>query len=180
METTKNELVFLDTETTGISAVDNRIICISAMKLGETEPMLFSTDTDPSEANMLRKFWEWLPPGCRICGFNTDFDWDFLLLRSLKHKVPLRWLRKYKDRIDLMHLLNGRAAPMKGRSQDAYCELMGIHVPLNGDIRGKDIPNLYNLGEIGKINEHCQADVLRLVEMYNRFKECGIDLERWE
>lgn len=105
----------IDIETTGLQPVkdDNRVLAI-----GVDNAIIMH----PNEKQSLTEFWEYLSTYTQLCGFNIDgFDIRFLLIRSVKHRVPV----KRFTTLDLRRILANNQYKAEGTLTD-YCRIFGI------------------------------------------------------
>lgn len=161
--------LIVDIETTGLDPLKDEIVCIGIYHKGPR--ILSSVNTD--EKTMLAAFWaavNTIQPQALV-GFNLDFDWTFLKLRSLKHGVKIRHFEKYKERTDLRLVLNPNTY-QKGTKLSDYCAFLGI---ADGDeIDGSKVPELWKAGEYEKVHKHLEYDLVKTAELYRRMKEGGL------
>jgi len=165
----------IDSETGGLNPLTDRVIMIGISVNGKYEKIY-----SENEKEMLKTFWkriEELRVG-KLIGFNTDFDWTFIKLRSLKHGLKIEYFSKYEGRMDLRHILNSNPRA-KGKLTE-YSDCFGIDLP-GDDIDGKDVPPLWekylkdrDLKDLKKIEEHLQLDVLRTEAIWKKLKECEL------
>ncbi|AAB98356.1 hypothetical protein MJ_0365 [Methanocaldococcus jannaschii DSM 2661] len=168
----------IDIETTGLNPMEHRIVAIG-VKLGDRDIILM----DESEYYLLVNFWDTVEKEGieKIIGFNIDFDWQFLKLRSLYHRLKIKHFRKYQGRVDLRQILNGSGGQYrKGTKLVDYCRFLGIDVP-EDDANGSEIPELWEkFEEEGdeeakrKICEHLKRDLERTWELYKILVDCGL------
>lgn len=167
--------LIIDTETTGLDPLKDEILCIG-MHDGENV-QIFSTYGAASgkidEKLMLKRFWTYIESiqPKNLVGFNFDFDWTFLKLRSLKHGIKIRHFEKYTERTDLRLVLNSNAY-QKGTKLSDYCAFLGIE---DGDcIEGAQVPELWKAGEYEKVTKHLEHDVRKTAELYRRMIDGGL------
>lgn len=82
--------VILNIETTGIKPWESRIICISAIDLGDPLlPVIHFIDKD--ELQMVKGFLDWFNYGGfnEVIGYNVAFDIRFLFVTAMKYQ--LKW-----------------------------------------------------------------------------------------
>lgn len=80
--------IIMDIETTGLEPIknDDRILAIGVVK---DEYMHILIDMD--EAAMLYGFWDMVDEYDQLVGFNIqEFDIRFIILRSIKHSIPIK------------------------------------------------------------------------------------------
>ncbi|MFA5412874.1 MAG: ribonuclease H-like domain-containing protein [Candidatus Micrarchaeia archaeon] len=166
---TSREMV-VDTETTGLSPLTDRIICI-----GTSMPQRRATHTfmEKTEKETLQAFWDYVFELniTTLIGFNLGFDWGFLKLRSLKYGIRIRHFDRYKERKDLMVLLNSYERYPKGKLKD-YADFFGF--PCEDSISGADVPELFKAGKFDEICRHLESDVLLTTKIWERCKECEL------
>ncbi len=119
------EVVF-DISSEGLEPIQHRIVGIS-VKTALEERIFTSRD----EKHLLEMFWAYLRnQKCdRLIGFNSDnFDIPMLIVRSIKHKIPMIGL---KDKsIDLRKVIFGDQHK-KGTLED-FQHLLDIKITQNG------------------------------------------------
>ncbi len=172
--------VILDIETTGLEPLRDKIIVIGVMDVESGEIEII--DCSDNEEMGLRAFW-----GCvesrnidKLYGFNIDFDWTFIKLRSLKYRIKMKYFKRYENRIDLRQILNSNRFA-KGTLKD-YAEFLGLYI--NDDCCGHTVPELYELYKLGNekaledIIRHLKRDLERTKYIYDILVECGLlDIE---
>lgn len=154
----------IDIETTGLQPVkeDHRILAI-----GLDDVIIMHQ----SEKRTLEEFWESLEPYDRLVTFNgTDFDIWFIVVRSIKHRIPIK---KFSS-LDLRRLLGNGNWSVKGTLND-YCKVFGI-----ADDDDHDGSEMVELGrkwldgdnEAGeRIREHLTWCLRKTSELYGLLKE---------
>lgn len=119
------EIVF-DISSEGLEPIQHRIIGISVKTA--LEERIF---TSRNEKHLLEMFWAYLKNKQfdKLIGFNSDnFDVPFLIVRSIKHKIPILNIRDKS--IDLRKILFGDQH-RKGTLTD-FQHLLGIEIVENG------------------------------------------------
>jgi uncharacterized protein YprB with RNaseH-like and TPR domain len=174
------KVAIIDTETTGLNPMENRLVAIGIGRIhddGVIEKVIFMDD---DEKQMLDEFWSWINGVDKIVGFNTDFDWQFLKLRSLYHRIKVKHFKKYSGRIDLREILNGsNGRYQKGTRLVDYCRFFDIDVA-EDDFKGASVPELWSRYEEGdesaraEIRKHLDYDIDRTLELYKILVECGL------
>lgn len=157
--------VFLDVETTGLSPLVHRVVCIGSKASGEERVLV-----DKDEKKMLGEFLDTIAEGDVLVGYNIGFDVGFLILRSLKHGVGFGKLLG-RTQIDLMGKIAGL---MKG-----YVSLREIATYFGLDYGRADgtlVPELWEAGEHESIKEHCLSDVRLTEQLFERLKLLVIEL----
>lgn len=158
----------VDVETTGLNPLEHRIVAIGVSGEWGNRDILMGP-----EHETLKAFWKIVRKTDRpiLVGFNFDFDWQFLKLRSLKHRLPIVHCEKYVERKDLRLILDSDRYK-KGTTLDAYCEFLAIH---DGDcISGADIPKLFEEGKLDEIRAHLDYDLVKTTELLKVMLECGV------
>jgi DNA polymerase III epsilon subunit-like protein len=150
--------LYLDCETTGLYAIVHRIICIGAMREGKIEYFI-----DRDEKKMLENFLAFLSVDDGLVGFNIGFDYGFLVLRCLKHKLnPSRLIAR--PRIDLMdivvRLLNGSKVSLQ--------TLADFFRITYNPVSGKFAPEMWEAGDLDAIRHHCLSDIMLTSELHER------------
>uniref|UniRef100_A9A7W1 YprB ribonuclease H-like domain-containing protein n=1 Tax=Methanococcus maripaludis (strain C6 / ATCC BAA-1332) TaxID=444158 RepID=A9A7W1_METM6 len=109
-------IIVLDTETTGLNPLTDRIITIGLWHVNK-----FVKFVSNDEKEMLENFWKFISEHeiSKLIGFNINFDWTFLKLRSMKYGIKIRYFKKYEERVDLRRILNSEPRA-KGTLTD-YC-----------------------------------------------------------
>jgi len=171
-------VAIIDIETTGLNPLQHRIVAIG-VKLSDKDEIIM----DESEYYLLVNFWNLVEKEGieKLIGFNIDFDWQFIKLRSLYHRLKVKHFRRYQGRVDLRQILNGSSGRyVKGTGLKDYCRFLGIDVP-EDDADGKDVPELWKAyEETGneeykhKICEHLRRDLERTWELYKILVDCGL------
>ena len=142
--------IFLDIETTGLSPLVHRVVCIG-MADEEKEP---GTIIGENERDLLLKFWEALPDGAELVGFNLSFDIGFLTLRCLRHGIsPVKLLAAGKT--DLSKLVRDIVPGERYMSLARLAKFFGIEKRTDGAA----IPDAWERRDLNAIQEHCEEDV---------------------
>jgi len=79
----------IDIETTGLNPLEDKIIAIGIYNLENGEiKILFGEEKD-----ILKDFWGYIEENDieQLIGSNLKFDWTFLKLRSLKHRIKIKY-----------------------------------------------------------------------------------------
>ena len=175
-------VAIIDTETTGLNPMENRLVAIGVGFLDSNGAMGKVILTNDSEETLLKEFWELIKNESvdKIVGFNIDFDWQFLKLRSLYHRIKVNHFKKYSGRIDLREILNGsNGRYKKGTGLKDYCRFFGFDID-EDDKDGSEVPELWSRyleGDNGALNEityHLEKDLDRTFVMYKILIECGL------
>lgn len=178
--------VFLDIETTGLSPLVHRIVCVG-VKLksdiilrDEQGPLLIGPDgvgqsdivllQDRDEAKMLADFVGLIDEQDTLVGYNLGFDIGFVVLRCLKYRISPGWVHRV-PRIDLMEricALTGSRVPLRRAAS-----FFGLGEP-RGD--GADVPDMWEGGFLGDIKEHCLSDVELTERLFEKLRPVAVEL----
>lgn len=172
-----------DIETTGFSPRNNQVITIGAAKQtvhGVKGEVFYISDTvtDPEngerqparaeELDVLESFVEFAENSGPVFHFNGDvFDFPFLISRAMPNKtensegqrnqlverIRRLWFRKGVDLCKKERKVNGYAGSLEDTARR-----LGLQVPSNG-VKGGDVPELFQRGEVEKIVEYQKIDV---------------------
>jgi DNA polymerase III epsilon subunit-like protein len=150
--------LYLDVESTGLYAIVHRVICIGAMRGGKLEYFI-----DRDEKRMLEDFLAYLSAEDTLVGFNIGFDYGFIVLRCLKHKLdPSRLIAR--PRVDLMdivvRLLNGSRVSLQ--------TLADFFRITYNPASGKVAPEMWESGDLDAIRHHCLSDIMLTAELHER------------
>lgn len=163
-----------DLETTGLSPLErqdqlktNRILCISLLSTQPgAKPQTFC---GADERAILDNFFKALEQVQSLVGFNTDFDLEFIYVRSilLGVRIPDKLQRMIKyDIRQIINPFNRRAVGTLGD----YATLLG-KPPRTSN--GAEVPELAAQGNWSEIQAHCEEDVELTLMLYNRAKACN-------
>lgn len=152
----------VDTETLGLDPFSDAIIAIGIM---DEKGNYFSNGIKnvDDERELLKWFWETIKDATSLIGFNIEYDWKMLKLRSLRHRVKIRHLKKYDQRIDVRYLLTEDKFA-KGKLKD-FAEFFGFD--LVDDIPGSEVPAAFADGKFNEIAHHLASDVRLTWNIYN-------------
>jgi len=160
----------IDVETTGLNPLDSRIIVIGCKIPTQENEKYFQA---ANEKLLLKDFWSFVKQNQikTLIGFNIDFDWTFIKVRSLRNRIYFKWFSAFSENkiVDLRKILNDKYKA-KGKLSD-YCRLFGI--PHNTDLAGVDVPQYYLEGKLDLILEHIKDDVVSTWELYKLISEFG-------
>jgi len=164
----------IDLETTGLNPFTDQIVAIGTWFENFSGPFVMTAENEEAEGDMLEHFWHSMKNVDLLVGFNIDFDWQFLKLRSLKHGIKIKYFSRARDaryrRIDIRRILNpDRYA--KGRLKD-YAIFLGIE--FEDETNGYDVPELFAQGNFDEIAKHCSSDVELTYKIWKRLLECGL------
>ncbi len=141
-----------------------------------------------SEEEMLRDFLKFLDThNPKLISFNgRSFDVPLLMIRAMKYNLTCgayfevenrelgkskwdnyRYRFSDKFHIDLMDHISEFGAT-RGLKLDVLCSLVGA--PGKFDVKGDQVMELFYAGEIGKIKEYCESDVLNTYWLYLKYE----------
>lgn len=173
--TRKNNRYIVDIETSGLEALESRVLCICVNEASSKDILTISGE---DESKLLREFWELMDCADKddqIVGYGIDaFDIPFLIKRSIICKVPIS--KKYKTLkiVDLRKSVNSFFVSYnkfdKGKLSD-WANVMGIPVKTED---GGHMPQFYADKNWKAIEEHCQEDVAITTKLYERLKEVNV------
>ena len=175
-------IAIIDTETTGLNPMGNRLVAIGVGFLDDNGAMGKVILTNDSEETLLKEFWELVENESvdKIIGFNTDFDWQFIKLRSLYYRLKIKHFKKYEGRVDLRQILNGsNGRYQKGTKLTDYCRFFGFDIE-DDDFKGESVPELWNRyaegneDALSEITYHLEKDLDRTFVIYKILVECGL------
>jgi predicted PolB exonuclease-like 3'-5' exonuclease len=103
------------------------------------------------------------------------FDLPVLVLRSLRHGVPMSWYYQGRARhryseeghLDLCDLLSDHGAT-RSLSLDAAARVIGL--PGKVGVDGSQVEGLYKAGRLEEIKTYCLADVAQTALLFLRFR----------
>jgi len=163
-------------EKFALSPITGRLTCIG-LALGESKPRCF---VDEDEVMILQKALNAIEAFQVTCRFETrlvtfggrSFDLPFLFARCavLRIALPQGWdasrlLRPYSDQhLDLLELL-GKAGTL---TEWALAFGIDLGDPEVANLKGSDMPALWQSRDFEKIQLHCQNDVRLTHELYWR------------
>jgi len=163
-------------EKFALSPITGRLTCIG-LALGESKPRCFAYE---DEAMILQKAINAIEEFQVTCRFETrlvtfggrSFDLPFLFARCAVLRIPLpqgwdasRLLRPYSDQhLDLLELL-GKAGTLTEWALAFGLDLGDSEI---SNLKGSDMPALWQSRDFEKIRLHCQNDVRLTHELYWR------------
>ena len=171
----KGRSAIIDCETTGLNPLEDRLIFIGVHILEMDTKVII--DCVESEKEGLIKFWD-LVEGyniTKLIGFNIDFDWTFIKLKSLRYRIRMKHFRKYEGRVDLRLILNSNRFAKGGL--DDYAKFLGLNI---NDIKGSEVPKLYerylegDKTALDTIKRHLKRDLERTKYIFDALVECGL------
>ncbi|MBU0953342.1 MAG: hypothetical protein KKA90_02900 [Nanoarchaeota archaeon] len=155
------KIVKIETTTLEPFEKDARIVSIG-IKDTQTGDVIILAEQD--ERFLLEQFWKQVTD--RVIGFNFDFDYRWLIVRSLKHQVPVQQLVVTDLRTVLG--LGKKFAPGK---LEEFAELIGEG---REKFHSREIPILWKLGKLEEIKSFNQADLELIEKLYERMKVIGL------
>lgn len=182
------EPIFWDLETTGLNPMDDRIVCVG---IGHFEGDERSVEViqGSSEYHMFQRVRDHCsdiiknieladdPTGMRtveeeggeafiVSCYGRGFDHPFYAARctGIYRQSPFPFGYR-KKRLDI-----SRVDGFSG-SQDDMLLARGIDVGPDDEITGRDVPNLYDDGQIDTIVNHCESDIHELMALYEYEEE---------
>ncbi len=167
----------------------HRVVAISAVIADEFGVFRkVSTIEGENEAEIIAAFLRFIDShNPRLVTFNgRTFDIPMLMLRALKYNLSCpayfeqensevnksKW-DNYRSRysenfhLDLMDSLSHFGA-VRGMKLDLVCQMAGI--PGKFDVSGEQVLELYYNGEIEKIKEYCESDVLNTYLLFLKYE----------
>jgi predicted PolB exonuclease-like 3'-5' exonuclease len=117
----------------------------------------------------------------KLVSFNgRNFDLPMLMIRALKYNLSIpayfnnenKW-ENYRSRysenfhIDLIEVL-GNYGAVRGLKLDVLSQMSGL--PGKFDVHGDDVYKLYFKGELKKIEEYCESDVLNTYWLWLKYE----------
>ncbi len=180
-----------DHNTTFLPLPYHRVVAISAViadgfgnfiKVGD-----FGKGED-DEAAIIRDFFGYIEAqNPRLVSFNgRGFDMPMLLIRALRYNLSFpAWFDKsnpqlnktkwenYRQRyaeefhLDLLDSM-GSFGAVRNLKLDTLCAMAGL--PGKYDVSGDQVTDLYYAGELDKIREYCQSDVLNTYWLFLKYE----------
>jgi len=166
--------LYFDIETTGLDAINQRILCICCIVQTDDEVKVVDFYGEDEKA-LLEEFWNYIDPMTdMLISFNGDsFDIPFVFKRSLINKVRVKRLNK-NFCIDLRKVVNSfffcYSKYEKGTLSD-WAGHLGFKVETDD---GSKMPELYAKQEWDSIIAHCQEDIKITKALYERCVEVGL------
>lgn len=156
-------------ETTGPDPVLNKIVAWGLWETGKKAPEL----RIGKESELLKDLWSVLGKTDVIVGFNVDFDWNFIKVRSLKYGYDLVKFPRYRGprkRVDLRMILNSSRRAY-GNLRD-YAKLFGFEFKSKYNTR--DIPDLWRKKKYSAILQHLKTDLLLTRKTWHLVNKSGL------
>lgn len=150
------------------SIVTDRIICISVLN-AETKRVNSFIDID--EAEILKRFWEFVKEGDTLIGWNSgEFDCPWIIRRSIVNNVKIKNFKHLDLRLYSHGFFISYKKGVEG-TLDYFGQLMGYDPkPEDGPLLTTYFTNM----QYNKILEHCEYDCLLTSALYDRMKNCGV------
>ncbi len=160
-----------------------RIVSLAVAWIGDSGALQKVATLGPDEPTALHQFFETLHSHHPVLtGWNTSgFDLPVILTRALVHRIDVGdfykyglpyngYLKRYADRDhrDLMDLQSFYRA-VKPLSLNEMALLLGV--PGKLDTAGNQVSTLYAEGEMQRIHDYCQHDVLTTAWVYRFIAE---------
>jgi len=167
----------------------HRIVAISAVIADDFGVFKKVSSMDgQSEEEMLRDFLKFLDThNPKLISFNgRSFDVPLLMIRAMKYNLTCsayfevenrelgkskwdnyRYRFSDKFHIDLMDHISEFGAT-RGLKLDVLCSLVGA--PGKFDVKGDEVMELFYNGELKKIKEYCESDVLNTYWLYLKYE----------
>lgn len=122
-----------------------------------------------------------------VVSFNgRSFDVPVLSLRALRHGISQSWAdgdyrKRYSDQhLDLFDALTEFGAlPRTGFSLDTLTQMIGL--PGKGAVDGTKVRELFNRGDIQKVEAYCWSDAVRTAYLLLRYRlmRGGLSIEQY-
>jgi hypothetical protein len=177
-------------EKAGIFAEFGKIICISAGRIRQEEsgPVLYiKSYFGYDEKQLLESFTESLEKQNQqyhrslLCAHNgKEFDFPYICRRLMVNQLSIPHLLQImgKKPWEIPHIDTLEWWKFGDRRTFAglalLADLLGIPTPKD-DIDGSQVASCYYNGELNRIVQYCQKDVITLVKLYLRMTEQQID-----
>ena len=168
------DLLFLDTETTGLAGGTGTLpflLGLARVEAGGLRLRQYFLTGFRGEQALLEHARTWLREGKHLVSYNgKTFDVPLLLTRHRLRR--LAWPLEAKPHLDLLHPTRAAFASLwpDCRLQTAEVELLGFHRP--DDLPGWLVPQVWSefvrsgvLGEVPRILEHNRLDVITLAAL---------------
>ena len=167
----------------------HKIVAISAV-FADEEGRFVKVGTFPGkdEKEIIEGFLRYVDrKNPKLVSFNgRSFDIPVILMRAMRYNLSCpayfeqdnqmlnktKW-ENYRARyseqfhVDLLEVL-GHYGAVRALKLDTLCQMMGI--PGKFDVSGDQVMELYFTGELGKIQEYCESDVLNTYLLYLKYE----------
>jgi len=179
------ELFFAQEEKTGNSFLPlpfHQVITISAVIADDYGKFVKVGTFKGGEEKIISDFFKFIEKQKpKLISFNgRNFDLPMLFIRALKYNLSLpayfdntnKW-ENYRSRysenfhIDLIEVLGSYGA-VRGLKLDVIAQMAGL--PGKFDVHGDEVYKLYFDGEIKKIEEYCESDVLNTYWLWLKYE----------
>ena len=160
----------------------HQVVTISAVIAKDDGSFLKVGTFNGDEEEIITEFFEFInKKKPKLISFNgRSFDMPMLLVRALKYNISIpayfdntdKW-NNYRSRysedyhLDLMDVLGGYGA-VRGLKLDTLAQMSGL--PGKFDVHGDEVYKLYFDGEIRKIKEYCESDVLNTYWLWLKYE----------
>ncbi len=169
----------------------HRVVAISAViadEFGDFRKVGDFGNESEKEEDIIRHFFEFIErKNPRLISFNgRGFDMPMLLIRAMRYNISFpawfdqnnpvlnktKW-ENYRQRFaeefhtDLLDTLGGFGA-VRNLKLDTLCSMAGL--PGKYDVSGDQVTDLYYAGELDKIREYCQSDVLNTYWLWLKYE----------
>ena len=179
------EAFFTQEEKTGSSFLPipfHQVVTISAVIADDYGNFVKVGTFKGNEEDIIRDFFKFIDTKTpKLVSFNgRNFDLPMLFIRALKYNLSLpayfdnsnKW-ENYRVRfseqyhIDLIETL-GNYGAVRGLKLDTLASMAGL--PGKFDVHGDEVYKLYFDGEIKKIEEYCESDVLNTYWLWLKYE----------
>ena len=160
----------------------HKVVTISAVIAKDDGSFIKVGTFNGDEEEIITEFFEFInKKKPKLISFNgRSFDMPMLLIRALKYNISIpayfdntdKW-NNYRSRysedyhLDLMDVLGGYGA-VRGLKLDTLAQMSGL--PGKFDVHGDEVYKLYFDGEIRKIKEYCESDVLNTYWLWLKYE----------
>ncbi len=167
-----NQKYIFDIETTGLTAIQDRITCISILNLSTKEIKSFYGE---DEKKIITDFWKEINGALEIFGYNSNsFDWVFLIQRTLINNIPVCPSFHKIKKTDL-RLISTLFFTCYNRAIKGTLNQWGNHFfGEDKKTTGKEMIEAYKKGDWETIKKHCEWDIIITAELYKRIVHCGL------
>lgn len=179
------EVFYAQEEKTGSSFLPipyHQVVTISAVIAKDDGSFIKVGTFNGDEKEIITEFFDFInKKKPKLISFNgRSFDMPMLLVRALKYNISIpayfdnkdKW-NNYRSRysedyhLDLMDVLGGYGA-VRGLKLDTLAQMSGL--PGKFDVHGDEVYKLYFDGEIRKIKEYCESDVLNTYWLWLKYE----------
>ena len=161
-----------------------QIVCIGATLRVRNDPALLPMHQSffgGNEARLLENFWTYIhgvtphaPGAFRLITFNgAGFDVPYILIRSAIMKIKPT-CRIDSDHVDLAELLTTNTFRQVGGSLAFWLQSFGL--PSKSLASGKDVFDLFDLGDFDSISSYCETCCTRTMQLFDRLEHVVSDL----